>query len=71
MDVRIIVDGWLDKDPPFGEVAITDEILDLITGQFHSGTTFVAHLELGPEEEKELKEHLLKGYRLRFYTLPK
>lgn len=65
MKVKLAFYHWLDKD---GRVihAYNDETLELIMGNYHSGTVFYAELNVDEEDAAELREALKQGYNPLF-----
>ena len=60
MKVRLVFNDWRYNDGR--SVYNSEEGLTLSSGDFHSGTTFNASLELDEEQAAELKTALEDGY---------
>jgi hypothetical protein len=67
MFVKLVFAEWLDRD--FKSVYYTPKGVDLSTGQFHSGTTFDALVDFGPDEQAEMKAALADGYIPAFHLI--
>ena len=65
MKIKLVFDDWRDKNHK--SIYGTEKGVGLSTGDFHSGTTFNATIEVnGPEE---LKESLRRGFIPVFYVI--
>jgi hypothetical protein len=59
LKIKLIFNDWRGKD---GQSEYNWRE-DLYTGIFHAGTTFNGEIELTPEDESELKEHMQDGFQ--------
>jgi len=66
MKVALVFEDWRDKDHK--SVYSTMKGIDLSMGDFHSGATFEAEIELDKEQEADLKQSLEEGYIPVFYV---
>lgn len=72
MRVKMVFLDWqkLDKDKKkIVSVYDKDDGLELSCGDFHSGTTFDAYINLDSDEEKELQKAIRRGYMPCFYLV--
>ncbi len=60
MNIRLVFSDWKGSD--FKSVYNTEEGVELTVGDFHSGSTFDAVIELDKEQSAELKSALQKGF---------
>ena len=65
MKVKLVFDDWRRGSK---SVYSTEEGVELSIGDFHSGTTFNAEIELNVEQEEDLKEALESGATPVFYV---
>lgn len=66
MKIKLVFDDW-QKDGK--SVYNTEEAYELSLGNFHSGTTFKATIDLDKWEEKEIKEAIKSGYTPTFLVV--
>ena len=66
MKIRLVFSDWQGKD--FKSVYNTEEGIYLSGGDFHSGSTFDAVIDLDREQNAELKLALKKGFIPFFYV---
>ena len=65
MKIKLVFEDWRDRNHK--SVYSTEKGVDLSTGDFHSGTTFNATIEV--DDPEELKESLRQGYIPVFYVI--
>ena len=59
MKIKLIFSDW-EKNSK--SIYATDKGIDLTMGDFHSGSTFDAEVNLNEEQEQELKQAIQDGY---------
>ncbi len=72
LKIRLVFDRWAKWSPggPERDLSQTQEGVELSAGDFHSGTTFPAEVELDSENALELQKDLNMGYRPYFVMVP-
>lgn len=65
MKIKLVFDDWRKR---LKSIYSTKEGIELSMGDFHSGTTFNAEIELNIEQEEDLKEALESGATPVFYV---
>ena len=65
MEIKLVFEDWRDRSHK--SIYSTEKGVDLSMGDFHSGTTFNATIEV--DDPEELKKHLRQGYIPVFYVI--
>lgn len=66
MKIRLVFEEW--RSQYHGRLQPLAEVADLGLGDFHSGSTFEATIEVDADAERELEEAMSIGYRPVFYA---
>lgn len=66
MKIKLVFHDWCKLCK---SIYSTEEGIELSLGDFHSGTTFDAEIELDEGNEKELKRAIKNGYQPTFYVI--
>ena len=62
MKIKLVFDDWRSRQTGVDSIYSTPEGVALSLGQFHSGTTFDAEVNLDDEDSQELEDALKMGH---------